>query len=174
MSEKYFDKCRTAEELKKAYRTAAKKLHPDAGGDPELFKAMQAEFSAAWEKLKNVHMNASGERYEKATTETAAEFMELIEKLFKLDGVVIEICGAWLWVTGNTYPHRDELKKLRFGFSAKKSAWYFHYEPYKKHSKRELSMNQIRDMFGSQRVERGTTENPGKNEKPGELAYNPT
>lgn len=158
MNTSYFSECKTAEELKKAYRNAAKRLHPDAGGDAELFKAMQNEFAAAWEKLKNVHMNANGEQYEKATTETAAEFMNIIEKLLHLDGVEIEICGAWLWVTGNTYQHRDELKKLRFGFSAKKSAWYFHYEPYKKHSKRELSMNQIRDMFGSIRVERGENE----------------
>lgn len=155
---KYFSNCKTAEELKKAYRNAAKRLHPDAGGDENEFKAMQAEFSVAWEKLKNRHENASGETYEKETTETAAEFMDIIEKLLHLDGVEVELCGAWLWVTGNTYPHRETLKSLRFCFSKKKAAWYFHREPYRKHGKRELSLDQIRDLFGSEKVQRGENE----------------
>ena len=62
---RYFDGCRTAEELKKAYRQAAKELHPDAGGGEEEFKAMQAEFSAAWSRLKNIHVTKDGEKYEK-------------------------------------------------------------------------------------------------------------
>lgn len=158
MNNKYFSNCKTAEDLKKAYRNAAKKLHPDAGGDPELFKEMQAAFEKAWDVLKNIHENASGERYEKETSETAKEFMDIIEKLFALDGIEIEICGAWIWVTGNTYPHRETLKSLRFCFSKKKAAWYFHREPYRKHGKRELSLDQIRDLFGSEKVQRGENE----------------
>lgn len=155
---KYFSNCKTCEELKKAYRNAVKRLHPDNGGDPEEFKAMQAAFSELFEKLKNVHENASGETYEKATTETAREFMDIIEKLLHLDGVEVEICGSWLWVSGNTFPHREALKSLHFGFSKKKAAWYFHREPYKKHSRRDFSLDQIREMFGAEKIGRGEPE----------------
>ena len=31
------------EQLRRAYRAAAKRLHPDTGGDPALFRALQAD-----------------------------------------------------------------------------------------------------------------------------------
>ena len=151
---RYFTECKTAEELKKAYRKIVKELHPDAGGDEEEFKAMQAEFSAAWERLKNVHTNKDGEEYKKETTETAAEFMNIIEELLKLEGIEIEICGAWIWCSGNTKPYKEIFKKLHFRWSQMKSAWYYHTEPYKKHHGKELSLDEIRNMYGSTRYKK--------------------
>ena len=148
---KYFTECRTAEELKKEYRQIVKKLHPDSGGSEEEFKAMQEEFSTAWERLKNVHQDKEGNEYTKETEETAAEFMEIIEQLLKLDGVEIEICGAWIWCSGNTKKHKDTFKRLRFRWSNMKAAWYYHTEPYRKHHGRELSLDEIREMYGSKR-----------------------
>lgn len=148
---KYFTKCKTAEELKKGYRTLAKQLHPDLGGDTEEFKIMQNEFEAMWERLKNVHTNSKGETYTKETTETPKEFIHIIDVLTKLNGIEVEICGSWIWVSGNTKEHKEVLKGLKFRYAHKKQAWYYHTEPYKKKSKRELTLDEIRDMFGSQK-----------------------
>ena len=148
---KYFENCKTAEELKKAYRTWAKKLHPDLGGDTEEFKVMQNEFEKAWERLKNVHVNSEGKQYTKETTETAEEFIHIIEVLTRLNGVEVEICGNWIWVSGNTKEHRGILKQLNFKWAHKKQAWYYHSEPYRKRSRRELTLEEIREMFGSER-----------------------
>ena len=95
---RYFDNCRTAEDLKKAYRQAAKELHPDAGGREDEFKSMQAEFSAAWSRLKNIHITKDGEKYERETQETAEEFMSIIEELIRFKDVEVEICGSWIWL----------------------------------------------------------------------------
>lgn len=148
---KYFTNCKTAEELKKEYRTLAKQLHPDLGGDTEEFKIMQNEFEAMWERLKNVHTNSKGETYTKETTETLKDFIHIIDVLTKLNGIEVEICGSWIWVSGNTKEHKEVLKGLKFHYANKKQAWYYHTEPYKKKSKRELTLNEIRDMFGSQK-----------------------
>lgn len=148
---KYFNNCKTAEELKKEYRTLAKQLHPDLGGDTEEFKIMQNEFEAMWERLKNVHTNSKGETYTKETTETPKEFIHIINVLTKLNGIEVEICGSWIWVSGNTKEHKEVLKGLKFHYANKKQAWYYHTEPYKKKSKRELTLDEIRDMFGSQK-----------------------
>ena len=146
----YFTNCKTAEELKKAYRTWAKKLHPDLGGNAEEFKQMQNEYEKMWERLKNVHQNAQGETYTKETDETPQEFIHIINVLITLVGVEVEICGKWIWVSGNTKAHKETLKQLKFKWAHKKQAWYYHAEPYKKKSRRELTLDEIRDMFGSQ------------------------
>ena len=153
---KYFENCKTAEELKKAYREFAKRLHPDCGGDPEEFKRMGEQFEKAWSRLKDVHTNKEGETYtaREETTETAGEYMDLINELLKLKGIEVEICGSWVWVSGNTYPHRDTLRKMHFQFSKNKIAWFYHRNPYHKKSDREYSMNDIRDMFGSRKFTR--------------------
>ena len=148
----YFIDCKTAEELKKAYRAWAKKLHPDLGGNAEEFKVMQAEYERMWERLKNVHKTAEGKTYtaKTETTEAPQEFINIINVLIRLEGVNVEICGSWIWASGNTMTHKDTLKSLGFKWAYKKRAWYYHTEPYRKRSHRELTLDEIRDMFGSQ------------------------
>lgn len=150
---KYFTNCKTAEELKKEYRKLAKQLHPDLGGDTEEFKIMQNEYETMWERLKNIHTNSNGETYTKETTETPQEFINIINVLTSLNHIEIEICGSWLWITGNTKLHKEVLKSLKFRYAHKKQAWYYHTEPYRKKSKRELTLDEIRDMFGSEKYQ---------------------
>ena len=153
---KYFQNCKTAEELKKEYRKLAMKLHPDiVGGDGEEFKTMQVEFENLWERLKNVYQNAKGETYTKTaeTAEAPQEFTHIINTLVRLNGIEVEICGSWIWVSGNTKVHKEILKQLNFKFAYKKKAWYFHKDKYRKKSHEELTMDEIRDMFGSKKYE---------------------
>lgn len=150
---KYFHNCHTAEDVKHQYRENAKKYHPDLGGNPEDFKAMRIEYERLWERYKNIHRNAEGKTYERETAETPDEFADIINSLVKLKGVEVELCGSWIWVSGNTREYRDILKGLHFKWAYKKQAWYFHTEPYRKKSHRELTLDEIRDMFGSQRYD---------------------
>lgn len=146
----------TLEELKKVYKKLALTYHPDCGGDEEIMKALNNEYDELFQKLKNTHKNKEGEFYEKETTETAEESREIIYKLLalKMKDVVIEVIGRFLWVSGNTKPYKDELGKNGLGlkWSRNKSAWYLSPEGYKKFSKKKTSLEDIREMYGSQQV----------------------
>lgn len=96
----YFTNIHTLDELKKEYRRLAFANHPDRGGDVETMKAINSEYEAMHEILKKQH-NASADEYHQ-TTETPAEFIEIINVLVRMGGLEIELCGSWLWIGGNT------------------------------------------------------------------------
>ena len=152
---KWFTNPRTLEELKKQYRSLALKHHPDRGGRTQDMQEINNEYEAPFARLKNVHQNAQGEVYTQQAepTERPEEFIDIIEHLIHMDGIYVEVCGSWLWVTGNTRPHKDELKALSFHWSAAKSAWYFHRDGYRKRSKRKLTLDDIRAYYGSAAVD---------------------
>ena len=149
----------TAEELKSMYRQLAMKHHPDRGGDTEAMKAVNAEYDALFPLLKNVHKNKDGETYHKESTETADYFKSLIDELMRMDNIVIEVMGCFVWVTGETKPHKDKLKALKFQWHTKKVAWYLKPEDYRKRSRKEYGLDEIRRMYGTsgQVNSKGTT-----------------
>lgn len=151
---KWFTNPTTLEELKKEYKKLVFKHHPDKGGRTEDMQEINAEYDALFHRLKNTHKSASGETYtaKQETTETPEQFKTILEKLIHLDGIEIEICGTWIWISGNTYENREILKELRFKYSKNKNAWYYHEEGYRKHSKKSFTMDEIRDLWGSEKV----------------------
>ena len=151
---KWFTNPQTLEELKKQYKRLAMKHHPDIGGSVKDMQEINAEYDKLFERLKNTHQTAEGKTYttKTETTETADEFKEIISRIINLQNITIEICGAWLWITGDTYQHRNTFKQLRFKYSKSKSAWYYHNEGYRKRHSKIYSLDEIRDLYGSETV----------------------
>jgi curved DNA-binding protein CbpA len=149
---KHFTNCKTLEELKKAYRKAALANHPDKGGDPVVMAEINAEYEKMFNLLKNAH-NANTTDETKKTTETAEEFKIIIEKLMKLHGLEIEICGSWLWITGDTFTNKDALKAAGCKYSKAKKAWHWHHEEEgSKWYKGKTTMDEIRTKYGSEKM----------------------
>lgn len=146
------DNISTLEELKKEYHRLCLKLHPDVGGSDEAMKELNAEYETMFERVKNIHVNKDGETYERDTEETPEEFRELINQLFKLDGIEIEIIGCFVWVSGDTKPHKERLKALGFRWHRKKCCWYKSPDGYRRWGKGDYSMDEIRGMYGSMTV----------------------
>ena len=66
----------------------------------------------------------------------------------------VELCGLWVWVTGNTKPHAAELGKNGLGFkwAPEKEAWYFPGVP--SFNRKRRTLDEIRNMHGSQKFAR--------------------
>lgn len=147
---KYFANIKTLEELKKEYKRLALENHPDRGGDVEVMKAINAEYDIMFNKVKDIHVNAKGETYTKENTETPSEFKDIIDKLIRMEGLEIEIIGCFIWLSGNTKAHKDNIKALGFKWHSTKKMWYKAPEDYRKKSKKKYSIEEIRDMYGVQ------------------------
>lgn len=153
---KYFANIETLEELKKAYRKAAMELHPDRGGDAKAFAEMQNEYEAAAKRLANNEQSWKRHQKKDGTQKTAQEifeeqkeFAEIINKLINLDGLQLEICGSWLWITGDTKEWKEQLKEVGAKWASKKKAWYWFAGEWYRKTKKHFTMDEIRTMHGS-------------------------
>ena len=149
---RFFTNCKTAEELKKAYKKLVRQYHPDLnpGIDDAIIKAVNAEYDSMWARLKDVHTAADGTTYtrETKTAETPQEFRAIIEALMKCNSLTIDLVGSWIWVTGNTYENRDTLKAHGFKWANRKKAWYWHRDEERSKSRREMTLDEIKDLHG--------------------------
>jgi curved DNA-binding protein CbpA len=152
---KFFEGIKNLNDLRKEYRRLAFLYHPDKGGDTAIMQAINDQYDRLSKKLINGNADFSDARkhYEQAVSE---EIREMIDRIIFLKGVEIEVIGGWIWITGNTFPVRSTLKGLGFMFSHAKTAWYWHKGEYSKKSGKLLSMDQMREMFGSQKIETET------------------
>lgn len=151
----YFKDCKTIDEVKKLYRDLAKELHPDRqGGDTAKFQDLGNEYTFVCAMLAQGG-SLTGEEQE-ATILQAEAYKEAIEKVIVLEGIIIEIVGAWIWITGDTRTHADYLKSKengpKFWFASKKVAWYFRTDEYKSRNRTKMSLDEIRRKYGSQSI----------------------
>lgn len=158
----YFDHCQNLNQLKSAYKKLAMKHHPDMGGDEATMKAVNAEHDRVFEVLRDMQ-NEEADRPGsdvRRTTETPEEFRTVVDVLLGIEGVEVELCGAWLWIGGDTYESREILKSVGCMWSRSKRKWYWrHAEDDCKWSRGKTSMKQIRAKYGSERIGRESEPN---------------
>lgn len=120
---------------------------------------MRNEYKKAWSLYKDIHQKADGTTWEqtkeeeKATNEMADRFTDIIDKIIFYQGIKIDVCGCFVWVSGNTYDYKDNLKENGFRYSGDKKCWYFTDKKYHKRSKRKVSFDEIKSMYGDEEVE---------------------
>lgn len=153
----YFDHCQNLNELKAAYKKLALQHHPDMGGDVRIMQAVNAEYDSVFTILKELQ-NIEAEQPEsrtRKTTETPEEFRAIVDALLKIEGIEVELCGAWLWISGDTYENRAALKACGCMWSRSKKRWYWrHGEDDCRWSRGKTSMGDIRAKYGSEWLER--------------------
>ncbi|MDQ0109110.1 hypothetical protein [Chitinophaga terrae (ex Kim and Jung 2007)] len=147
---KYFNNCKTLEEVKTLYRELAKENHPDMGGDTATMQEINKEYAFACAFIAK----GSGMTDEQVDQELklSEEYRAVIEKIIHLPGITIELVGNWIWVTGDTKPVKESLKDARFIFASKKVAWFYRNEAFKVRGN-GAPLEKIRAKYGSQTVQ---------------------
>lgn len=149
---KYFENIKNLEELRKEYKKLVKKNHPDMGGSEEEMKIINVEYEKALKDLENADTTENAWKYDATKDEL---FRDALNKVINLEDIKIEIIGCWIWITGNTYACKDLLKDAGFKWCNNKKAWSWHAgERYYKKSKRKLSMDELRNLYGSEEIEK--------------------
>lgn len=147
---KWFAGIKTIEELRKRYRELLKQFHPDnPGGSVETTQEINREYDRVFADLRHSaceKVNSSSEE-EKAENEAFKCVMEQIAHI----NADVEIIGTWVWIHGG-YEYRELLKSVGFRFAPKKKCWCWHYGEYRRYHKKEVSLDEIRQKYGSKTV----------------------
>lgn len=158
MAQRFFDECTTIEEVKNRFRELAKMYHPDKqGGDLVQMQIINAEYDTVIKRM------LKGENLTDEETENEIkyneQYREAIEKIIMLPNIIIELVGKWIWVSGETFPVRAELKAAGYEFSGSKKNWYFRTEEHRHYNKtgKTLEMDEIRSKYGSETVKKGNS-----------------
>lgn len=161
----YFKNAETLEQLRKQYKELLKKYHPDNGGSEEIMKAVNAEYDKLFKLLKDRHesksANHSGDHNSEQSDynqnmynwENDKGLREVLQNIINFDGIEIEIAGQWIWLSGNTFSYKKELKEIGFKWASQKKQWFWHSDTFRKKSHKTLSMDEIRNYYGSTKVQ---------------------
>lgn len=145
---KFFNDCKTLDEVKALYKKLALEHHPDRGGDTATMQAINAEYAFVSARI------AKGAGFTQEETDREMNFsqtyQQVLEKIIHLPGIVIEQVGLWIWVTGNTRPVCKELKAAGLLYASKKQAWYYRSEDLKELRGGRKSLDEIRHKYGSE------------------------
>lgn len=151
----YFEQKISIADIKAHYRKLALQYHPDRnpGTDTnEIMKEINNQYHARLKQANGQTItDDQGIRHEyKYNYDVEQALVEKIRELLalRMEGVEIELIGVWIWVSGNTKPYKDELKKAGCFWHVKRLCWYFHTGKfyYKRYS--ENSFDELRYKYG--------------------------
>lgn len=161
---KWFKDINSLDELRKAYKKLVVKHHPDNGGSDEAIKSINAEYDIIFKKFKagyehsDSYKNTTERQRQTYNTVKDQKLREMVIKLSKYPKLTVEICGVWIWVSGDTKAYKEELKALGLHYARNKKSWYIHFDDFVKYGKKSASMQYIREKYGSVVVHSGNEE----------------
>jgi curved DNA-binding protein CbpA len=129
--------------IKTAWRRACSQYHPDKGGSVQMMQAV----NEALETLLRADNLEQPDEY----TDYGDQLNAALNVVVGMPGLDIEICGAWIWVGGDTRTHKDMLKAAGFRWAPKKSMWHYRSAGFRSYGRGRTSMDDIRNKYGSTR-----------------------
>ena len=147
----------TQPELKKIYKQLAVKHHPDK--NPQTGADMMKMINAAYDFLNQNFELIKNISFQDATFYNYCDDVEaVLNMLNQLDGIIYEVIGNWVWISGETRKHKECLNDMDCKWASKKKQWFYRPEEYKSFNRKERTIEEIRERYGST----GQTKSHGK------------
>ena len=155
---KYFNECNSLDDAKKRFKRLAMQLHPDVSG-----RDSRAEFVELRSQFEAFHPSETkyGAELEQWR---ASDFADVVLQLLAIPGLDIEVVGSFIWIGGDTKPVKEQIKAVDVGeamnrprWSRGKSKWYLSPVGYRKTSRKKMSYDAIRGLYGAETVNRKQT-----------------
>lgn len=155
----YFSDVKSIADLKTQYKKLAFKHHPDRGGDTETMQKINAEYDINLKELIKLEDNSKYQNTSDSYTfweskeehsEVEKKVKEALDMIIHLEGLEIEIIGVWIWVEGNTKPHKEVLKMAGFKWNKTLVKWFFAGK--KSNGKGNMTIDKMREKYGSEAV----------------------
>ena len=160
----YFTPAMTVAEIKTTYKTLALRWHPDRpGGNTAIMQEINAAYKAALSgKHGEVSTDEKGEEHtyyykenvEQAVIEKLAE--TIASGLLNNPAVELWLIGTWLWVKGDTKPHKEQLGRegLKYSWNGApdRQCWQWHVPTGWRNKKSEDGFESIAARYGGSRV----------------------
>lgn len=139
------------EDIKAAYRRLSARYHPDRNpAGLEMMKLINGAYQSLSDYVKGcVREEAKQEEYK------GEEYSEAVNAALNAIiglGLTIEICGSWVWVSGETKPYKEVLKENGFKWAPVKKMWHLNMSGRKSFSRGKYTMDEIRGHYGSVNV----------------------
>lgn len=139
----------TLEMVKKAYRQACKTYHPDVNpAGTAMMQAVNEAYKSLCAEVFPITFNEGD-----ISSNYGEELNNALNAIISCMDLVIEICGAWIWVSGDTKANKEILKEAGYFWSKQKSMWYFRPKTQKRCFYRgQSSIGEIRAKYGSEEI----------------------
>jgi len=164
MNLQFFINCKDLSELKGSFKQFSKLLHPDVnhGLSDVYFKEMSNDYDSYYIPLKKAHLKDNAKKYNNSSFDEDNikeddlkddRFKKAIVELLKKENVKIVMRGVYMWISGDTYQIREQLKQLGFFYSSGKKEWFLpDSKSFKKDGRRGRSKKEIVNKYGEKTI----------------------
>jgi len=142
----------TKDEIKNIFRRLCMVYHPDKGGSTEKMQMLNWAYKYIMANFESLNITFEFNSNNQNKVNLSEEGKQVLDKLILIDDIDVYIVGCWLWVSGNTKPHKETLKQLGLYWHTKKSMWAWAGSTTK--SRGSLEFEKMCDVYGSSKHHR--------------------
>ena len=75
--------------------------------------------------------------------------VDQVAEALKPFNLEMELVGTWLWISGDTKPHKDTLKAYGCIWAPRKGMWFWRASEHRVFNRRDTDMDAIREKYGT-------------------------
>lgn len=125
MQQTFFSSCQTLEQVMTLYIKLGKAYQPNVQ-TINIMAELKTAYTEACARV--ILLESSSDTEKEIRHHEAAIYCIIINRIIGLP-LRIESARLWIWVSGDTFPHRKALDAAGLTYASRKKKWFFHIKP---------------------------------------------